>query len=210
MFFDRFHAIDPCIQAPSPHIYTHILSVTQHIALDEEICNYSKAPRKSGGESDALFEIIHTRWANEGPGSSRFPFSQQWFLYMIVFLIFGGFFSFLSSSVTAYFPFWGKDVQALCRVLLLSWKASEKLNKAASRPLLVGWGPLTKPILGRQQVWHVTKKKKNIVLAKPSSLMILYRTTVMGAKGLYLWIRRICILLKKFFVKLHALLRLWW
>lgn len=89
-----------------------------------------KGTKEVRGESDALFEIIHTRWAHEGPGSSRFPFSQRWFLYMTVFNLLG-FFLFLSSSVTAYFPFLGKDVQALCRVLLLSWKASEKLNKAA-------------------------------------------------------------------------------
>lgn len=136
------------------HIHAYTLSYPTY-SFSWRNLQLFKGTKEVRGESDALFEIIHTRWANEGPGSSRFPFSQQWFLYMIVFLIFWGFFSFLSSSVTAYFPFLGKDVQALCRVLLLSWKASEKLNKAASRPLLVGWGPLTKPILGRKQVWHV-------------------------------------------------------
>lgn len=71
------------------HIHTYTLSYPTYSFSWRNLQQF-KGTKEVRGDSDALFKIIHTRWAYEGPGSSRFPFSQQWFLYMIVFLIFWG------------------------------------------------------------------------------------------------------------------------
>lgn len=69
--------------APSLHMYTHILSVSPHIALAGGVCDCSEARGSLEG----------SRWAHEGPGKSRFGLS------------FLGFFPFFSSGI---FHFWEK------------------------------------------------------------------------------------------------------
>lgn len=135
--------------APSLHMYTHILSVSQRIALVGGVCDDSE----SGGIR-CPYRDVDTRWAHEGPGNSRFPFHSSDSCTWLCFTFFGGgFFSFLSSAVTAFFPFlekveatasvksWMKPCRAPCWYdgeldQTLSWEGEACLKKKKKKSSL--------------------------------------------------------------------------
>lgn len=127
---DRYHATG----APSLHMYTHIFSVSQHIALVGGICDYS-------GNEEVWRDPMLMQDEPMRDQAIDFPYTAVILVHDCVFNFLG--FSFFSSGVTAYFPFLGKVGRCV--------EAGEELDEAVLRPLVVGWGTWPNPFMGGRE-----------------------------------------------------------